>query len=129
VLVLGLRVTALPLIGLALLAWTLTLLGLGAMIGVLARSLSELSAAYDIGAMILSSLGGALVPLTAMPHWVRLIAPASPGYWAVTALQAALHGNGGRTLLACAVLAGFAVAAGLVAMSRVSRGGGRSARL
>jgi ABC-2 type transport system permease protein len=96
---------------------------------VLARSLSELSAAYDIGAMIGSSLGGALVPLTAMPHWVRVIAPASPGYWAVTALRAALHDNVSRTLLACAVLAGFAGAAGLVAMSRVSRGGGRSARL
>jgi len=52
-----------------------------------------------------------------------------PGYWAVTALQAALHGNGSRTLLACAVLTGFAGAAALVAMSRVSRGGGRSARL
>jgi ABC-2 type transport system permease protein len=129
VLVLGLSVTAVPLLGLALLAWTLTLLGLGALIGVLARSLSELSAAYDIGAMILSSLGGALVPLAAMPHWIRLVAPASPGYWAVTALRAALAGNSGRTLLACAVLAGFAAAAGLVAMSRASRGGGRSARL
>lgn len=129
VLVLGLRVTAVPLLGLALLAWTLTLLGLGAMIGVLARSLSELSAAFDIGAMILSSLGGALVPLTAMPHWVRHVAPASPGYWAVAALQAALRDNLSRTLLACAVLTGFAAAAGLVAMSRASRGGGRSARL
>ena len=63
VLVLGLTVAALPLLMLALLAWTLTLLGLGAMLGVLARSLAELSAAYDIGAMLLSSLGGALVPL------------------------------------------------------------------
>ena len=129
VLALGLRVTALPLLALALLAWTLTLLGLGAMIGVLARSLSELSATYDIGALIFSSLGGALVPLTAMPHWVRRIAPASPGYWAVTALQAALHDNLSRTLLACAVLTGFAAVAGLIAMRRASRGGGRSARL
>ena len=129
VLVLGLSVTALPQLGLALLAWTLTLLGLGAMIGVLARSLSELSAAFDIGAMILSSLGGALVPLTAMPVWVRHIAPASPGYWAVSALSAALHDNLSRTLLACAVLTGFAAVAGLIAMSRASRGGGRSARL
>jgi ABC-2 type transport system permease protein len=127
--VLGLAVTAVPLLALALLAWTLTLLGLGALLGVLARSLSELSAAYDIGAMILSSLGGALVPLTAMPHWVRDIAPASPGYWAVTALQAALQGHAGRTLLACAVLTGFAGAAALLAMSRSGRSGGRSARL
>jgi ABC-2 type transport system permease protein len=129
VLVLGLRVTAVPLLALALLAWTLTLLGLGALIGVLARSLSELSASYDIGAMILSSLGGALVPLTAMPQWIRDIAPASPGYWAVAALRGALADDGPRTLLACAVLAGFAGAAGLAAVARTSRGGGRSGRL
>jgi ABC-2 type transport system permease protein len=128
-LVLGLRVTAVPLLGLALLAWTLTLLGLGALIGVLARSLSELSASYDIGAMILSSLGGALVPLTAMPQWIRDVAPASPGYWAVAALRGALADDASRTLLACAVLAGFAGAAGLAAVARTSRGGGRSGRL
>jgi ABC-2 type transport system permease protein len=129
VLVLGLTVTAVPLLGLALLAWSLTLLGLGALIGVLARSLSELSAAYDIGAMLLSSLGGALVPLAAMPQWVADLAPASPGYWAVTALRAALSGNAARTLLACAVLAGFAGLAGLATIARTSRGGGRSGRL
>lgn len=72
---------------------------------------------------------GALVPLAAMPQWVRHVAPASPGYWAVTALQAALAGDTGRTLAACAVLTGFALAAGLVTVVRVSRGWGRSARL
>lgn len=114
---------------LALLAWTLTLLGLGAMLGVLARSLAELSAAYDIGAMILSSLGGALVPLAALPGWVRHVAPASPGYWAVSALDAAFRGDTGRTLAASGVLAVFAVAAGLVTVLRANRGWGRSARL
>jgi len=127
--VLGLTVAALPLLLLALLAWTLTLLGLGAMLGVLARSLAELSAAYDIGAMLLSSLGGALVPLAVLPGWVRQVAPASPGYWAVSALDAAFRGDAGRTLAASAVLAAFAVAAGLVTTLRASRGWGRSARL
>ncbi len=129
VLVLGLTVAALPLLMLALLAWTLTLLGLGAMLGVLARSLAELSAAYDIGAMLLSSLGGALVPLAVLPGWVRHVAPVSPGYWAVSALDAAFRGDAGRTLAASAVLAAFAVAAGLVTTLRASRGWGRSARL
>jgi ABC-2 type transport system permease protein len=132
--VLGLTLAAprplgVALLGAALLAWTLTLLALGAMLGVLARSLSELSAAYDIGAMILSSLGGALVPLAALPQWVRHVAPASPGYWAVAALQGALRGDTGRTLAACAALIGFALAAGLVTVIRASRGWGRSARL
>jgi ABC-2 type transport system permease protein len=125
----GSRLAGLALLTLAMLAWSGTLLGLGALIGVLARSMSELSAAYDIGAMIMSSLGGALVPLAAMPAWVRAIAPASPGYWAVAALHAALRGDAGRTLAAAAVLAGFGVAAGLLAAAATSRAGGRSGRL
>lgn len=127
--VLGLAVSGLPLLGIALLAWTLVLLGMGAALGVFARSFGELSAGYDIGGMILSSLGGALVPLSAMPPWVRHVAPASPGYWAVSALRAALRGETAGTLTASAVLAGFALAFGLAAVLRARRGWGRSARM
>jgi ABC-2 type transport system permease protein len=125
----GLAVRSLPLLALALLAWTLALLGMGAAIGVLARSFSELSMAYDLGGMLLSSLGGALVPLAVMPAWVRHAAPASPGYWAVSALGAALRGDGPATLRAAAVLAAFAVALGLLAALRAGRGAVRSARI
>jgi ABC-2 type transport system permease protein len=125
----GLAVTGLPLLALAILAWTLALLGMGAAIGVLARSLSEMSVIYDVGGMILSSLGGALVPLSAMPGWVRHIAPASPGYWAVSSLKAALAADATGTLRACAVLVGFAAAFGLLAAIRAGRGGARSTRM
>jgi ABC-2 type transport system permease protein len=127
--VLGLPVAHLQLLALALLCWTLALLGMGSALGALARSQSELSAAYDIGGMLLSSMGGALVPLSALPHWVRTIAPASPGYWGVSSLHAALAGDAARTLTADAVLLAFAGAAGAVAALRLRRGGGRSARL
>jgi ABC-2 type transport system permease protein len=126
---LGLTVAAVPLLGLVMLAWTLTLVGMGAALGLLARSLSALSACYDIGGMILSSLGGALVPLTAMPLWIRHIAPVSPGYWAVSALEAALRGAAGRTVVASAVLLAFAAGACLIAAARANRGWGRSASL
>jgi ABC-2 type transport system permease protein len=125
--VLGMAVAGPALLALALLAWTLTLLSMGAAIGVLARSFSELSVIYDIGGMLLSSLGGALVPLAALPGWVRHVAPASPGYWAVSALKAALSGNGPGTLRASVVLAAFALAFGLVAAARVGRSAARSA--
>jgi ABC-2 type transport system permease protein len=127
--VLGLDVAGPLLLAVALLAWTLALLGMGAAIGVLARSLSELSVIYDLGGIVLSSLGGALVPLAAMPGWVRHVAPASPGYWAVSALHAALGGDAAGTLRACAVLAGIAVACGALAAARVGRGAARSATL
>jgi len=126
---LGLPVPRVPLLCVVVLAWTLTLVSVGAMLGLLASSLSALSACYDIGAMILSSLGGALVPLAVMPGWVRHIAPASPGYWAVSALAAALRGSPGRALTASAVLVSFAAGAALFAAARASRSWGRSARL
>jgi ABC-2 type transport system permease protein len=125
----GLTVTGLPLLALAVLAWTLALLGMGATIGVVARSMAEMSVIYDLGGMILSSLGGALVPLSVMPGWVRHVAPASPGYWAVSAFKAALAGHTTGTLRACAVLAGFAVAFGLLAALRAGRGTARSTRM
>ena len=75
----GLAVTGLPLLALAVLAWTLALLGMGAAIGVLARSLSEMSVIYYLGGMILSSLGGALVPLSVMPGCPGTSRPPHPG--------------------------------------------------
>jgi ABC-2 type transport system permease protein len=125
----GLAVHALPLLVLALLAWTLALLGMGAAIGVIARSFSELSIFHDLGGLVLSSLGGALVPLAVMPAWVRHVAPASPGYWAVSALRAALGGDTAATLRASVVLAAFALGFGLVAAARAGRGTVRSARM
>lgn len=124
---LGLTIRGLPLLAVVVLAWTLTLVAMGAAIGLLARSLSSLSACYDIGAMILSSLGGALVPLAAMPGWVRQIAPASPGYWAVSALQAALGDDAPRALASAAILLAFTAAACSLALIRASRSWGRSA--
>jgi ABC-2 type transport system permease protein len=127
--VFGLTVPRLPLLALALFAWTLALLGMGAAIGVLARSFSEMSIAHDIGGLLLSSLGGALVPIAVMPAWVRHVAPVSPGYWGVSALKAALGGDGAATLRASAMLAVFALAFGLLAAARANRGAARSARL
>ena len=126
---LGLPVPALPLLLLAVLAWTLAVTAIGAVLGLLARSLGALSACYDIGGMLVSSLGGALVPLAAMPLWIRHVAPASPGYWAVSALEAALHGEAGRTLAASAVLLGISAVACTVAAVRFRGSWGRSARL
>ncbi len=127
--VLGMPLPHPLLLAAVLVSWTVTLLALGTMAGVLVRSQGELSASYDLGGIALSSLGGALVPLVALPPWVRHTAPASPGYWACDALRAALAGDGGRTAVCCAVLAGWALAAGAVAAVRVSRGQGRSTTL
>jgi len=109
-----------------LLSWSVTLLGLGALIGVVVRSMGELSAAYDIGGMLLSSVGGALVPLSVLPAWVADVAPASPGYWATRGLRAALDGDSHTAVVACSTLLGMALGFGALASVRLR---GRSSRL
>jgi ABC-2 type transport system permease protein len=126
VVLLGLAVPDLALLALAVLAWSLTLLCIGAALGTVLRSQAEFSAAQDIGGFLFSSLGGALVPLAAMPGWARDIAPASPAYWGMSALRSALAGQELPLLRAVAVLLTIAVLAAAVAVARIKRGWGRS---
>ena len=124
--ILGLRIAHPALLATAAGAWILALLGLGAAIGTLAPSHGALSAACDLGSVLTTCLGGALVPLAVLPGWARAVAPVSPGYWAVTAMRAALSGEPGTTLRHGAVLVGLGLAAGALACWRISRGWGRS---
>jgi len=109
-----------------LLSWSWALLGLGTLLGVVVRSMGELSAAYDIGGMLLSSLGGALVPLAVLPHWVSDAAPISPGYWAARGLRAALTGDSPFVFEACMLLLGVGLVCTVAASARLR---GRSGRL
>jgi ABC-2 type transport system permease protein len=122
VVVFGLRVADPFLLAAAVISWALALLGIGTALGATLRSQSELNMAYDIGGVVLSALGGALIPLSVLPVWARAAAPASPGYWAMSALRSALQGQAGATLRAAAVL--LAVAAGTAALGtwRMTRG-------
>lgn len=124
--VLRMPVAAPALLVAACAAWGLALLGIGAALGVLARSHGQLAALHDIGALVLTALGGALVPPADLPGWVRSIAPASPGYWAAHALRDAAAGDRAGTLAAIVVLLGVAVAAGAVAALRITHGWGRA---
>ena len=108
-----------------LVTWSGTLLCLGALLGVLVRSVGALSASCDIGGMLLSSMGGALVPLAVLPHWVNAVAPASPGYWVARSMRSAFAGDAHGVLLGCLVLAGVAVVCGGIASMRLRGSGGR----
>ncbi|GHJ48673.1 hypothetical protein Cs7R123_60150 [Catellatospora sp. TT07R-123] len=126
VVVMGMRVARPDLLALAALAWAATLLALGALAAVLVRSHSELGAVNDLGALVLTTLGGAMVPLSLLPAWARTIAPASPGYWAMRAMHGAVDGDPRTTLTSAAVLVTIALAATALATWRMSRGWGRS---
>jgi ABC-2 type transport system permease protein len=131
VLLLGVTVLGMPadhcgLLAIAVATWSVTLLCVGAALGTLLRSQAEFSAVQDISSFLFTSLGGALVPLADLPGWAQRIAPASPAYWAMSALHAALAGQLGQLARAEGVLLGLAVLAGALAAWRMNRGWGRS---
>jgi ABC-2 type transport system permease protein len=127
--VLGMQVADVGLLAAAVAVWSITLLTVGTALGTLLRSPAEFAAVQDIGSFICTSLGGALVPLAAMPGWARHLAPASPAYWAMSALQGAAMGQSGQVWRALVVLLAIAAVAAGLAGWRINRGWGRSALL
>ena len=91
------------------LAWSACVLCLGLGASTLARTPAQLSTAGDIVALVTTILGGALVPVALLPGWLRAVAPASPGYWALAAFHDALAGDPGQLGRPLLVLAAFAL--------------------
>ena len=127
--VFGMPVASPGLLVAACAAWGLALLGMGTAVGVLVRSYGQLSAVFDIGGLFLTTLGGALVPLSTLPGWVRAVSPLSPGYWAAQSLRHAAAGEAGPTFTGVGVLLAVAAGAGAIAAWRVARGWGRATAL
>jgi len=126
-LVIGLPVPREPwFVLLSIMIWAFTLLSIGAVLATIVRSHGELSVISDVGALTLSSLGGALVPLSIMPTWAQYAAHLSPGYWALSMMQAAIRGDEVHMLLPAAVLLTIGAVAGTIAVRRLTRGWGRS---
>jgi ABC-2 type transport system permease protein len=127
--VLGVRVADLSLLAAAVVVWSVTLLCVGTALGTMLRSQAAFSAVQDIGGFASTSLGGALVPLAALPGWARHLAPASPAYWAMSALRGALDGATGQVWRALLVLLAIAAVAAVLAAWRLGRGWTRSTLL
>jgi ABC-2 type transport system permease protein len=94
-------------------------------------TLSQLEAVGQAVEMGLATFCGALVPLVALPHIVREVAPALPLYWPLhAARQILLEGKGvGVALLAGAIELGFAALFALIAATRFSFGQAKSVQV
>ncbi|MDG4785095.1 ABC transporter permease [Micromonospora sp. WMMD1102] len=131
-LVFGCAVVGLPvprnllLVALAVLLWGFAVLAAGTALATVVRSRGDLMLATDLGAILVGSLGGALVPVDLMPGWLRNVAPASPGYWGLALMQDAVQGDLGGMLVPALVVAGMGLALAVFATYRLSRGWGRS---
>jgi ABC-2 type transport system permease protein len=116
-------------VGLLLLAmsvWGFTLLAMGSLLATVVRSRGDLIVACDVGAITVSSIGGALLPVTLMPGWAQALAPFSPGYWGLGMIRAAVVGDVGATFHGAVVCLGIGLVAGTFATYRLAHGWGRS---
>lgn len=117
---------SLYLVAVAIVVWAFSLLAMGAALATIARSLGELGVISDVGAMVLSSMAGALVPLSILPHWARDAGHASPGYYALRMVQAAIRGDSAGVARPAGILLAIGVVAGTFAVRRLARGWGRT---
>lgn len=83
------------------------------------RSVIQLNAFSNAGAMVLGGLGGAVAPVELLPGWAQAIAPLTPTYWAVRGFQevtiegADLAGVAGPVAILLGFAATFLLVSGL----------------
>ena len=84
------------------------------------RTVQQVGAVSNVGAMVLGGLGGALVPLEQLPGWARAVAPLTPPYWAMRGHRAVFLEAGGvvDVLGSVAVLLAAAAVFGGLAATR-----------
>lgn len=93
---------------------------LGFMLLSVCRSVIQLNAITNAGAMLLGGLGGAVAPVELLPGWARAVAPAMPTYWAMRGFRAVTMAPGGlsEVALPIAVLLAFALVFVMIAVNR-----------
>jgi len=84
------------------------------------RTMNQMSAAQNVGAMLLGGLGGALVPLEQLPGFAQTIAPVTPAYWAMEGHRSVFLESGGvgDVAIPVAVLFGSSIVIALLAANR-----------
>jgi ABC-2 type transport system permease protein len=108
-------------VALLALAFALMILCAGLAAAALLSTVQQLNAVTNLGTMVLGGLGGALVPVRELPHWVQPIAPASPVNWAMEGYRdVILDGAGVADILpSLAAMSGLAMLLVAVALWRL----------
>jgi ABC-2 type transport system permease protein len=82
----------------------LSLCAFGMAVTAMSRTMQQLNAIGSVGGVGLAMLGGAWVPVSAMPGWAQAIAPVLPTYWAMEAFQTVILEGGGLADVAMPII-------------------------
>ena len=109
-----------PALGAIVAVFVAALVLFGVMLVAILATLDRAMVIGNLGGMVMAGLGGALAPASTLPGWAQQVAHATPAYWALQGLHEVTLGHAGLAQVApgTGILAGFAVAFGLVAVAR-----------
>jgi ABC-2 type transport system permease protein len=93
---------------------------LGLLATTFATNIHQLNIVLQGGSLIAAGIGGAIAPLTALPHWMARVAPLSPVYWSLQSLRGvvALGWDLTDARRSIAILLGISAAAFLLTVGR-----------
>ena len=117
----GLRITgSVAALGILIVVLAVSLSAFGMAVTAVARTMNQLNALGSVGGFALAMLGGAFVPVAAMPGWAQTVAPAFPTYWAMKGfLPVVIDGGGmGDIVVPVVAMAGFTVLFTLLAAAK-----------
>lgn len=99
-------------------AYALCLVTTGVAITAYCRSLQEASAVAYGSLVLFSAIGGALVPITLLPGWIRGVGALTPTYWAMRGFRSVILDGADAVLLPTLVMLGMSAALAAAAAFR-----------
>lgn len=83
------------------------------------RTVNQVQALVNLGAMVLGGIGGALVPVEQLPGWAEAIAPVTPQYWAMEGHRVVFLDGGSVADVIAPVLVLTAIGVGAASLATV----------
>ena len=80
---------------LVIVAYALCIVALIMLVSSTLRTVNQVNAFQNVGAMAFAGLGGALVPITQLPGWAQAVGRFTPAYWAMRGHRAVFLEAGG----------------------------------
>jgi ABC-type multidrug transport system permease subunit len=123
VLAFGLSISSVGAFAVTALCTALCFTGITMLLGVLGKTEKAVAGAGWASLVVLAMLGGAMVPVALMPHWLRDLSGFSPVRWAIFALEGASWRAlpPAELVLPCVLLLGVGAAGLVVGALKLSR--------